>query len=117
MSDEWKSKRVESAWVEICMAGDVDEAKRVSQKWCTEAGCCVTVTPTTYVYKYGSEEGFIVRLIHYARFPLKNPEIDLLSKAFGLARRLAEHLDQGSYTVMDNQKSVFFSRSGDISDE
>jgi hypothetical protein len=55
--------------VRLYMAGDIEVAKKVCREFCDELGWCVTVTPTTYVYKGGEEAGFIVGAINYARFP------------------------------------------------
>ena len=51
------------------MAGDIEVARKVCHDFCDELGWCVTVTPTTYVYRGREEAGFIVGAINYARFP------------------------------------------------
>lgn len=43
--------------VSIFIAGDPDAARRICRNFCDEEGLCVTVTPTTYVYTGGDENG------------------------------------------------------------
>jgi len=98
--------------VEIFMAGNITLAQLFCEEYCNEVGLCVTVTPTTYVFTGGQEEGFIVGLINYARFATDNHEkdrIDIWSHAMSLADRLKTALGQGSYTVQNDKVSHFYS--------
>ncbi len=70
-------------------------------------GLCVTVTPTTYVYTGGVEEGVCVRLIQYPRFP--KDERDIFSTAVRLAEFLRAAMCQHSYTIETPHESHFFS--------
>src|SRR3989344_401763 len=47
----------------------IDEVKDLLQDYVNEVGLCVTVSPTTFIYKDGREEGVIIGLINYPRFP------------------------------------------------
>ncbi len=47
----------------------IDELKTFLQEYINRVGLCVTVTPTTFLYKDGKEEGVIIGLINYPRFP------------------------------------------------
>lgn len=58
---------------------------------------CVTVTPTTFVYVAGAEEGVLVRLFNYPRFPKDRAEIERQARA--LAESLMWHLCQRSYSI------------------
>jgi hypothetical protein len=68
----------------------------------------VTVTPTTYVYTAGVEEGVTVRLINYPRFP-KQPE-EIWERAKLVARELMDDLYQHSCTLEDPARTVWYSR-------
>jgi hypothetical protein len=81
----------------IHMAGDLASAQAVCREFCFRVGLCVTVTPATYIYTGGEEEGFTVRLINYPRFP-KEPS-ELLVTARALAELLRTRLFQHSYTI------------------
>jgi hypothetical protein len=93
--------------VEIFIAGNLAIAKNTCESFCTSVGLCVTVTPTTYVYRGGREDGVIVGLINYPRFP--KPKDFIVGQAMELAELLKKDLDQGSYTVQDEWTSVFVS--------
>jgi hypothetical protein len=67
--------------VELFMAGDVDHAKQVARRFCRDVPCCVTVTPTAYVYTGGEEAGFVI--------------------AADLADRLRDALGQSSWLLVD----------------
>lgn len=66
---------------------------------------CVTVTPTKYVYTGGDEDGVIVGLINYPRFPKYFH--DLFSIAEELAEKLCIDLGQQSYSI-DTPKETFW---------
>lgn len=94
--------------VDICMAGDIECAKVVCREFCFAVGLCVTVTPTTYVYTGGAEEGFKVGLINYPRFP-SEPE-RIVNVAMRLGALLMERLFQTSYTIVAPEGTVWYSR-------
>lgn len=85
--------------VEVFMAGDVEHAKQEVRRFCMESPCCVTVTPTTYVYKGGEEAGFVVGFRNYPRFP--TDQYALRQAATDLAERLRDRLAQRSFMVVD----------------
>ena len=68
---------------------------------------CVTVTPTTYVYTGGEEDGMIVGLINYPRFPA-SPD-NLWERAEDIGDALRTALGQQSYTIQAPDKTVWFS--------
>lgn len=102
-------KRIEvpSYPVSIFIAGD-DHYGAVTEclNYC-EIGLCVTVTETRYVYTGDEEEGVIVGLINYPRFP-KTPD-EIWAHAEELAERLLLRLGQQSYTIQAPDKTVWFS--------
>jgi len=83
--------------VSIFIAGDAKVAKMACREFCDKEGLCVTVTPTSYVYTNGEEDGVIVGLINYPRFPAEAGQIYATANA--LAERLCEVLGQQSFTV------------------
>ena len=85
--------------VEVFMAGDIGHAKQVIRRFCRESPCCVTVTPTTYIYNGGEEHGFVVGLRNYPRFP--TDAYTLRRTAGDLAERLVDELAQKSFMVVD----------------
>lgn len=93
------------------MAGDVSLAKQVCREEYFKQGLCVTVTvtPTTYIYPGGQEEGFFVELINCPRFPAAKPEV--MARAESLAKKLQERLCQHSYTIADHDETYWVSIS------
>ena len=47
----------------------IEMAYAVLQQYADKGGLCVTVTPTRFIYKNGSEPGIAVGFINYPRFP------------------------------------------------
>lgn len=100
-------KTVPAYKVEIFIGGDLTVAKDICLNYCTKIGLCVTIEPTTFVYRNGSCEGVRIGLINYARFP--SDETQIWDKAIVLANLLKDGLGQGSYTVQDHAFSFFLS--------
>lgn len=100
---------VETYNVDIHMAGDINAAANIIQVYAAERGMCVTLTPQTYVYTGGREEGFKVGFIHYPRFPREDLET-LFEEAKELAQYLMHQLGQHSYTVISPKATAWFSR-------
>lgn len=96
--------------VRIFIAGRFAAAEDACRRFCFEEGLCVTVTPTSYVYTGGAEEGVIVGLINYPRFP--SSSLNLYSTALALAEHLMDALCQGSCTVQDRDTATWLNRRG-----
>jgi len=103
-----KIERAPSFSVQICMAGNYDDAQRICRQFCFEVGYCVTVTRTEYVYTGGQESGFIVGLINYPRFPKAPSEITDTAEQLGM--RLMEGLCQQSFCIVTPADTIWFSR-------
>lgn len=97
--------------VELFVAGDVEHAKQVIRRFCMERPCCVTVTPTTYVYRGGEESGFVVGFRNYPRFP--SDAGDLRTLAADLGDALRRELGQDSYMVVDHGGMTSWSSTRD----
>ncbi|MES2902707.1 MAG: hypothetical protein V4696_00835 [Pseudomonadota bacterium] len=101
------SRTIPSWPVSIFIAGDYDQARAICREFCDEAGLCVTVTATCYVYTGGEEAGVIIGLINYPRFPSGSTEIS--AKAFRLAALLCEGLGQQSYSIQTPDATTWHS--------
>lgn len=100
-------KASESIKINIYIAGNYDKACDAIRKYFFKTGGCVTITKTNYVYSAGEEDGVIIGLINYPRFP-KIKET-LLNEANKLANYLREELCQDSYTIDDGETATFTS--------
>lgn len=74
------------------------DVEHICQEVTDEIGWCVTVTPTTFVYKNGKECGAVIGIIQYPRFPL---DIDMLrNQTLALAEFLKLRLKQIRVSVI-----------------
>lgn len=109
-------KHARSFPVTIFIAGSYSKALKIVQKYCDEVGYCVTIDHTYYVYKDGKEEGVIVGLINYPRFPAEPKQI--IDKAIEIAELLRVGLNQESYSIQTPDDTIWYSyRKGDAIDE
>lgn len=111
MNDEdVKVKRCETAWAKVYIAGSVPTLEQVCREFCLD-GCCVTVTPTNYIYTFGEESGAEIGLIHYPRFPKgAGAQEQITRQATNLGFAMMYRCHQGSFTVMDPEMTYFHSR-------
>lgn len=94
--------------VDIHMAGDINAAALVIQKAAVNLGMCVSLSPQSFIYTGGREEGFRVGFINYPRFPA-DPK-DIIMQAEDLARWLLVELGQQSYTIVTPHETTWYSR-------
>ncbi len=91
-------KLSETNWVKIYASGPIEQAKNVLRQECLKQGLCVTIDPTTFIYKGGEETGYVVGFINYPRFPT---EANILwDRAVNIAKYLLEETYQLSILVM-----------------
>jgi hypothetical protein len=93
--------------VDIHMAGDINAAALVVQRYALDCGMCVTLTPQSFIYTGGREEGFRVGFINYPRFPKESA--DIVARAHDLARVLRGHLGQQSYSIVTPVETTWVS--------
>lgn len=102
----WKAQ-VASYPVSIFIAGGACDIDDMCQTYCDEVGFCVTCTPTTYIYKHGEEDGYIIGLINYPRFPM-TPE-QIFDHAENLAYRLCDEASQASFSIQTPDATHWYS--------
>ena len=76
---------------------DIILAKEICQKYCDEVGLGLTFTKTEFIYTDGGEDGVIIGLINYPRFPSK-PEV-ILEHAMTIGKELLEKLNQKRLSI------------------
>lgn len=86
--------------VELFMAGDIEHGKQIIRRFCMDRPCCVTVTPTSYIYRGGEEAGFVVGVRNYPRFPSDGYSLREIARDLGDSLR--SELGQDSYMVVDH---------------
>lgn len=83
---------------------NLEEVIEICQEYCDNIGLCVTVTPTNFIYTNGGENGCLIGLINYPRFP-STPE-EIFNKAFNLAGILKEKFNQFKVSIICSDKTV-----------
>ena len=93
-----QSSSCDTVEVSLYMAGDIEHAKQVIRLYCKYNPTCVTVTPTTFIYRGGEEVGFVVAFRNYPRFPSDLAALE--SHAAVIADELREQLGQDSHMIV-----------------
>lgn len=105
------ARHAQTRVVEIFMAGDVEHAKQIARLFCKQHPVCVTVTPTTFIYKGGEESGFVIGFRNYPRFPTDS--YSLRSAAHDLAEMIRDASGQDSYMIVDGSGMTTWRSSRD----
>ena len=85
--------------------------RKIAQAYCNEVSLCVTVTPTTFLYKDSGEYGAVVGLINYPRFPATESEIVDHAKALGY--RLLRGLKQNRVSIVTTNDTIMLEKEDD----
>lgn len=101
-----RTESCSTAWARIYIAGPIEVAKQIIRADCLREGLCVTIEPTTYIYTGGEEEGYVVGVNEYPRFPLGASA--LADRAKDLALRLLNGTHQHSCMVQTQDITTWF---------
>ncbi|MEK6817195.1 MAG: hypothetical protein AABX80_00165 [Nanoarchaeota archaeon] len=82
----------------------IEELKDLLQDYVDKTSFCVTVTPTTFVYKNGRERGAIIGLINYPRFPKTKKEIE--SRAVEIAKLCKQKYKQKRVSIEYQDRTI-----------
>jgi hypothetical protein len=96
--------------VSVYMAGDIEHAKQVIRRYCNSRPCCVTVTPTAYIYRGGEEAGFVVTFRNYPRHTSEGCTLEDQGRDLGLLLR--GELGQDSFMVVSPRGTMLNSVRG-----
>jgi len=103
-----RTLKTSTCWARIYIAGPIDVAKQVIRQDCLRQGLCVTIEPTTYIYSGGEEEGYVVGLNNYPRFPMTEHEIE--ERAKDLAMKLLEGTFQHSVMLQFEGHTIWYTK-------
>ena len=107
---DWESKE-EPAWSAfVYVAGDYNTSEMALRDICFPSGLCVTIEKVKYIFGGGSEDGVRVGLIQYPKFP-ESIEC-LMEKAEMIGKKLCEANFQFSFTIVSDDRNVYYSRRG-----
>ena len=87
-----------SHWVKLYLSGPIEVAKQILRAECMREGLCVTIEPTTVIYTGGEEQGYVVGLLNYPRFPSTPDQLE--SRARHLMEALIAETFQHSALMM-----------------
>lgn len=87
---------------EIYIAGSMADVERCCAEHCM-TGLCVSVEPVKFIYTGGREDGAVVRLVNYPRFP--EAAESLRTKARDLATKLIAACCQWSALIVDGKQT------------
>ncbi len=83
---------------------NVKELKNFLQKYVDKIGFCVTITPTTFIYTDGRENGAIIGLINYPRFPKTKKE--LKQRAEEIAKLCKDKYKQNRVSIEYQDRTI-----------
>jgi hypothetical protein len=92
------ANRLPTYAVRLYLSGPIEVAKQIIRQDALEAGLCVTIEPTTYIYTGGEEQGYVVGLLNSPRFPWTEEQV--LARAQALASKLLHGTFQKSVLMV-----------------
>lgn len=101
-------KTCESNTFVIYIAGAEHLIKDECKYFC-RIGFCVSIKPADYIYTGGSETGFEITIINYARFPSTYENIK--EKVLVLAESLINKAYQRSCSIVSSKESIWVYRN------
>jgi len=104
-------KLIKTYWSRIYIAGDFDKARDICRSFCYDKGLCVNITKNNYIYTGGEEQGVIVEIINYPRFPSYKEDIDAITYELGI--KLRQELCQNSLTIINPDTTYWISNRDD----
>lgn len=99
-------------WARIYMSGPIEQARHVIRGIALPGGLCVTIEPTLFIYAGGEEQGFVVGLVNYPRFPESPEAID--ARALELLHQLLRQCYQHSAMLMTPSTTRWVSVREDV---
>lgn len=83
---------------------DIIEVEHILQEYCDKFGFCFSLTPTRFIYKNGNEDGCVVGIINYPRFP--ETEQSLKEKAIYIGNYLLDYLNQQKISIVCTDETI-----------
>lgn len=84
--------------IKIYLSGPIEIAKQIIREECKREGLCVTISQKTFIYTGGEEDGYVVSMLNYPRYPCA-PEI-LLKRAVRIGNLLRDRTFQHSFLIV-----------------
>ena len=97
--------------IRLYLSGPIEVAKQMLREHVMVYPQCVTIEPTTFIYTGGEEQGYVVGLLNYPRFPSTPEELNVY--AMNLAHRLLDRTFQHSAMVVTPNETVWITKRKD----
>lgn len=91
--------------IRIYLSGPIEVAKQIIREHVLAHPLCVTIEPTTFLYTGGEEQGYVVGLLNYPRFPTAPNELNVRAKI--LAELLRDRTFQRSALVVTPTETIW----------
>lgn len=104
-----KFNTIDTVRFALHMAGDIEEARRALRRFAFDHGECVTLAAERFIYTAGEEDGFVVGLVAYPRFP--RVEQQLRERIHAIAHLLLEACCQRTCLVVGDRYTTWIVRS------
>jgi len=95
-------------WVKIYLSGPRPIIEQACREFCEE-GLCVTVEDVKYIYPRGEENGVVVGLVDYPKYPAGRDAVGKMARR--LAGVLLERSCQDSVMLLDPETTTWLQRS------
>lgn len=105
---EIKNMMLPTYQIRIYLSGSIEVAKQIIREHVLENPLCVTIEPTTFIYTGGEEQGYVVGLLNYPRFP--TPPNELNVRADMMAELLLAKTFQRSCLVVKPGMTTWITR-------
>ena len=100
--------KCEAETIRIYIAGSRHLIEDACKEFCNQIGYCVSVKEANFIYTGGSESGFEITIINYARFPA---DYDFhMERATALAKKLIDAAYQKSCSIVSSKESLWISK-------
>lgn len=97
--------------IRLYLSGPIEVAKQVIREHALAHPICVTVEPTTFIYTGGEEQGYVVGLLNYPRFPTAPNELNV--RAQQLAELLLDRTFQHSALIVTPENTTWITKRKD----
>lgn len=94
--------------VRLYTSGPIEKIKDACRGFCLARGLCVTVEPTAFIYTGGEEQGAVIGLVNYPRFPQSPDEINRTAR--DLAEAILAKCYQHSVLIVRPDASIWITR-------
>ncbi len=82
----------------------LDEVEQVLYEYCSDVGFCVTCSPTKFIYRNGIENGVVIGIISYPRFPKSKEQLKTI--ALDIAQLLKDRFKQNRVSVVCDDETI-----------